>query len=117
MMNEILTCIKVRSSQTVSMKRTFPSEIVSSRLTRSHSSLQLIKTYAWEIPFRQRIYDIREKERAALRLAAFMQSITVSLVPVLPTLASVATFLVQAFTEKELAPEQVGLRTEAEKLT
>lgn len=39
-----------------------------------------------------------------------MQSITVSLVPVLPTLASVATFLVQAFTEGELAPEQVDLR-------
>ena len=36
-----------------------------------------------------------------------MQSITISLVPVLPTLASVATFLVQAFTEEELTPEKV----------
>eukprot|EP00055_Hartaetosiga_balthica_P015720 m.95054 g.95054 ORF g.95054 m.95054 type:complete len:1356 (-) comp8936_c0_seq4:1185-5252(-) len=77
MMNEILTCIK------------------------------LIKMYAWEIPFAAKIKEIREREKVILRKAGYLQSVTVSLVPILPAIASVSTFLVQAYYGNGMTADDV----------
>eukprot|EP00043_Microstomoeca_roanoka_P008172 m.78868 g.78868 ORF g.78868 m.78868 type:complete len:1323 (+) comp14131_c0_seq1:57-4025(+) len=77
LMNEILTCIK------------------------------LIKMYAWERPFADHIEQIRQKERYTLQKAGYLQSVTVALVPVLPAVASVTTFLIQAYFGNGMTAEDV----------
>uniref|UniRef100_A0A8B9HMQ8 ATP-binding cassette sub-family C member 5 n=1 Tax=Astyanax mexicanus TaxID=7994 RepID=A0A8B9HMQ8_ASTMX len=63
-MNEVLTCIK------------------------------LIKMYAWEESFEKKITDIRKKEKLILEKAGYVQSINSSLTTVVPTLATILTFIV-----------------------
>lgn len=108
MTNEILTCIKVRPGPAFCCKNMCPWLYFTIAFLCSY---QLIKTYAWEIPFGNRIADIRKKERVNLQRAGYMQSVTVSLVPTLPALASVATFLVHAFAVGTLEPDKVRRRT------
>uniref|UniRef100_A0A674CXX2 ATP-binding cassette sub-family C member 5 n=1 Tax=Salmo trutta TaxID=8032 RepID=A0A674CXX2_SALTR len=63
-MNEVLTCIK------------------------------LIKMYAWETSFEKKITDIRKKEKQLLELAGYTQSINSSITTIIPTLATILTFVV-----------------------
>eukprot|EP00056_Hartaetosiga_gracilis_P007440 m.108366 g.108366 ORF g.108366 m.108366 type:complete len:1405 (-) comp12705_c0_seq1:157-4371(-) len=77
LMNELLTCIK------------------------------LIKMYAWEKPFANKIGRIRDKEKRALQTAGYLQSVTISLVPVLPAVASVVTFLIQAYFGDGMSADDV----------
>eukprot|EP00055_Hartaetosiga_balthica_P015506 m.91950 g.91950 ORF g.91950 m.91950 type:complete len:1384 (+) comp8883_c0_seq3:26-4177(+) len=77
MMNELLTCIK------------------------------LIKMYAWEKAFANKIGGIREKEKRTLQTAGYLQSVTISLVPVLPAVASVVTFVIQAYFGNGMSADDV----------
>uniref|UniRef100_A0A674DV02 ATP binding cassette subfamily C member 12 n=1 Tax=Salmo trutta TaxID=8032 RepID=A0A674DV02_SALTR len=63
-MNEVLTCIK------------------------------LIKMYAWETSFEKKITDIRKKEKQLLEKAGYTQSINSSITTIIPTLATILTFVV-----------------------
>ncbi|XP_041124429.1 ATP-binding cassette sub-family C member 12-like isoform X2 [Polyodon spathula] len=63
-MNEVLTCIK------------------------------LIKMYAWESSFEQKITEMRKKERTTLESAGYVQSVNSSVTTMIPTLATVLTLIV-----------------------
>uniref|UniRef100_A0A8B9HQ01 ATP-binding cassette, sub-family C (CFTR/MRP), member 12 n=1 Tax=Astyanax mexicanus TaxID=7994 RepID=A0A8B9HQ01_ASTMX len=77
-MNEVLTCIK------------------------------LIKMYAWEESFEKKITDIRKKEKLILEKAGYVQSINSSLTTVVPTLATILTFIVHTAIGLPLAPSTVS---------
>ncbi|KAJ7994532.1 hypothetical protein DPEC_G00250450 [Dallia pectoralis] len=63
-MNEILTCVK------------------------------LIKMYAWESSFEKKITDIRKNEKKLLQNASYTQSVNSSITTIIPTLATILTFVV-----------------------
>uniref|UniRef100_A0A6Q2WQL3 ATP-binding cassette, sub-family C (CFTR/MRP), member 12 n=1 Tax=Esox lucius TaxID=8010 RepID=A0A6Q2WQL3_ESOLU len=63
-MNEVLTCIK------------------------------LIKMYAWESSFEKKITDIRKNEKKLLQMASYTQSVNSSITTIIPTLATILTFVV-----------------------
>uniref|UniRef100_A0AAR2M178 ATP-binding cassette sub-family C member 5 n=1 Tax=Pygocentrus nattereri TaxID=42514 RepID=A0AAR2M178_PYGNA len=73
-MNEVLTCIK------------------------------LIKMYAWEESFEKKITDIRKKERLLLEKAGYVQSVNSSLTTLVPTLATIFTFIVHTTIGLPLQP-------------
>jgi ABC-type glutathione transport system ATPase component len=58
--------------------------------------------YAWEGPFSKRIAQIRAEERKTLTVAAYIQSLLASLVPVAPVIAGVLTFTVTVSTGRDL---------------
>ncbi|EDQ90078.1 uncharacterized protein MONBRDRAFT_82, partial [Monosiga brevicollis MX1] len=62
------------------------------------NSMKLVKMYAWEKPFTERIAAIREQERGVLTIAAYIQSGLASIVPVAPVCAGVLTFSLTAAT-------------------
>ncbi|KAM6980550.1 ATP-binding cassette sub-family C member 12 [Aplochiton taeniatus] len=62
-MNEVLTCIK------------------------------LIKMYAWESSFEKKISDIRKSERVLMEKAGYVQSVNASITTIIPTLATILTFV------------------------
>ena len=55
-------------------------------------AMRLIKMYAWEKPFIQRILNVRKKELVQIRRAAMMQSVMTSLSPSVTIVAAVVTF-------------------------
>ncbi|TRY94827.1 hypothetical protein DNTS_020480, partial [Danionella cerebrum] len=73
-MNEILTCIK------------------------------LIKMYAWEESFEKTMTDIRKKEMLLLQKAGYVQSLNASLTTIVPTIASIVTFIVHTALQFPLLP-------------
>lgn len=56
------------------------------------NSIKLIKMYAWEEPFIQRVRSLRKREVAQLRKAAMLQSVVTSLSPGITIIAAVVTF-------------------------
>ncbi|XP_051946724.1 ATP-binding cassette sub-family C member 12 [Xyrauchen texanus] len=73
-MNEVLTCIK------------------------------LIKMYAWEESFEKSITDIRKSEKSLLQKAGYVQSLNSSLTTIVPTLATILTFIVHTALKLPLEP-------------
>eukprot|EP01147_Barroeca_monosierra_P006554 gene6554-319_t len=71
------------------------------------TNIKLIKMYAWESSFALQIQSVRNKERQTLQRAGYFQSITVSLVPIAPALASVVTFIIQAYFGTMMKSEDV----------
>eukprot|EP00045_Choanoeca_perplexa_P015068 m.182226 g.182226 ORF g.182226 m.182226 type:complete len:1453 (+) comp16881_c0_seq1:165-4523(+) len=67
--------------------------------------VKLVKMYAWEEPFAERIGDVRNKERSILTTAAYIQSLLQTLVPVAPVFAGVLTFSLTAATGNDLTAE------------
>ncbi|XP_052077881.1 ATP-binding cassette sub-family C member 5-like [Mytilus californianus] len=61
------------------------------KMTEVLNSMKLLKMYAWEEPFEHTISEIRKQEKKYLLFAAIMNSISAAVIPVTPTLASVAT--------------------------
>lgn len=61
------------------------------KMTELINSMKLIKMYAWEKPFKSAIQDIRKHEKKYLFLSSILNSISTAIIPVTPTLASVAT--------------------------
>lgn len=73
-MNEVLTCIK------------------------------LIKMYAWEESFEKTITDIRKNEKLLLQNAGYVQSLNSSLTTIVPTLATILTFIAHTALKLPLEP-------------
>ncbi|XP_026888207.2 multidrug resistance-associated protein 9 [Electrophorus electricus] len=73
-MNEVLTCIK------------------------------LIKMYAWEESFEKKITDIRKSEKSLLEKAGYVQSVNSSLTAIVPTLATIFTFIAHTALRLPLEP-------------
>ncbi|XP_041931071.1 ATP-binding cassette sub-family C member 12-like isoform X2 [Alosa sapidissima] len=73
-MNEVLTCIK------------------------------LIKMYAWEESFEKKITEIRMKERSLLQKAGYVQSMNTANTAIVPTLATILTFIVHTLLGLPLDP-------------
>uniref|UniRef100_A0A3P9AB43 ATP-binding cassette sub-family C member 5 n=1 Tax=Esox lucius TaxID=8010 RepID=A0A3P9AB43_ESOLU len=76
-MNEVLTCIK------------------------------LIKMYAWESSFEKKITDIRKNEKKLLQMASYTQSVNSSITTIIPTLATILTFVVHTLLGLPLICDEV----------
>ncbi|XP_051884033.1 ATP-binding cassette sub-family C member 12 isoform X2 [Pristis pectinata] len=64
--------------------------------------IKLIKMYAWEKSFAHSISDVRKNEQKILEKAGYVQSVNSSLAPIVPTLATVLTFVVHTLLGYEL---------------
>uniref|UniRef100_A0A3P8RLK8 ATP-binding cassette, sub-family C (CFTR/MRP), member 12 n=1 Tax=Amphiprion percula TaxID=161767 RepID=A0A3P8RLK8_AMPPE len=58
------------------------------------SSIKLIKMYAWEDSFEKKVADLRKIEKKHIRIVSYIQNINTSITSIIPTLATVLTFLV-----------------------
>ncbi|XP_068614030.1 ATP-binding cassette sub-family C member 12-like [Brachionichthys hirsutus] len=66
------------------------------------SSIKLIKMYAWEDSFEEKIADIRKHEMREMEMVSYMQNMNVSITSIIPVLATVATFLVHTLLKFDL---------------
>ncbi|XP_037553547.1 multidrug resistance-associated protein 9 [Nematolebias whitei] len=58
------------------------------------SSIKLIKMYAWEESFEKKIAGLRKTEMKQIQWVSYIQNINTSITSIIPTLATVLTFLV-----------------------
>lgn len=72
-------------------------------MTEVLTCMKLIKMNAWEPSFIHRITKKRQEEQSALEKASFLQSIIQSLVPMVPIIASVLTFIAYILTGNDLS--------------
>ncbi|XP_033097216.1 multidrug resistance-associated protein 5-like [Anneissia japonica] len=56
--------------------------------------VKLIKMYAWEKPFSESIIGIRKEEKGTLEKAGYLQSISISIAPITPNIATVCCVLI-----------------------
>merc|ERR1719510_1278056 len=66
------------------------------------NSIRLIKMYAWEIPFTEKIQKIRIQEMKELQKTAFLQSLTFSITPCITVVAAVITVIALTETDYDL---------------
>ena len=66
------------------------------------NSMRLIKMYAWEQPFTQRIDKLREGEIHNLKKSALILSVTSTISPSITIIAGFATFLTMTLAGVEL---------------
>ncbi|XP_064192872.1 ATP-binding cassette sub-family C member 12 isoform X1 [Anguilla rostrata] len=57
------------------------------------SCIKLIKMYAWETSFEKKITDVRKHEKRLLEFAGYVQSVNSSITTVIPTVATILTFV------------------------
>ncbi|TNM90473.1 hypothetical protein fugu_002762 [Takifugu bimaculatus] len=83
------------------------------------NSIKLIKMYAWEDSFDEKITDLRKNEKKQLWVVNLIQNINVNLTGIVPTIATVLTFLVHTLlglslnttdTVKTMAEAAVSIR-------
>ncbi|KAM9366664.1 ATP-binding cassette sub-family C member 12 [Symphorus nematophorus] len=58
------------------------------------NSIKLIKMYAWEDSFEKKIAGLRKTEKKQLQMVSYVQNINTSITSIIPTIATVLTFLV-----------------------
>ncbi|XP_070762761.1 ATP-binding cassette sub-family C member 12 [Enoplosus armatus] len=58
------------------------------------NSIKLIKMYAWEDSFEEKIAALRENEKKELQKVSYVQNANTSITSIIPTLATVLTFIV-----------------------
>uniref|UniRef100_A0A665V6E2 ATP-binding cassette, sub-family C (CFTR/MRP), member 12 n=1 Tax=Echeneis naucrates TaxID=173247 RepID=A0A665V6E2_ECHNA len=58
------------------------------------TSIKLIKMYAWEESFEEKIAGLRKNEKKQLRWVSYSQNINTSITSIIPTIATVLTFIV-----------------------
>ncbi|KAM9409966.1 LOW QUALITY PROTEIN: ATP-binding cassette sub-family C member 12 [Pholidichthys leucotaenia] len=68
------------------------------------SSIKLIKMYAWEDSFEEKIAGLRKNEKKELQKVSYVQNANTSITSIIPTLATVLTFLVHTLVGLELTP-------------
>ncbi|XP_077481408.1 ATP-binding cassette sub-family C member 12-like isoform X2 [Stigmatopora argus] len=56
------------------------------------NSIKLIKIYAWEDSFEEKIAELRRKEKGHLRTASYIQDANMDITSIVPALATVLTF-------------------------
>ncbi|XP_061819637.1 ATP-binding cassette sub-family C member 12-like [Nerophis lumbriciformis] len=66
------------------------------------SSIKLIKMYAWEDCFLDKVSELREREKKHLRLSSYIQNINTSITSIIPTIATVLTFMVHTLLGLDL---------------
>ncbi|XP_010774008.1 multidrug resistance-associated protein 9, partial [Notothenia coriiceps] len=66
------------------------------------NSIKLIKMYAWEDSFEEKIVEFRKNEKKQLQKASYVQNTNVSITTIIPTLATVLTFIVHTSLKLEL---------------
>ncbi|XP_068170423.1 ATP-binding cassette sub-family C member 12 [Antennarius striatus] len=66
------------------------------------SSIKLIKMYAWEDSFEEKIAGIRKNEKTKLEIVSYVQNINVSITSIIPILATVVTFIVHTLLKFDL---------------
>ncbi|KAJ4947567.1 hypothetical protein JOQ06_009602 [Pogonophryne albipinna] len=66
------------------------------------NSIKLIKMYAWEDSFEKKIAEFRKNEKKQLQKASYVQNTNVSITTIIPTLATVLTFIVHTSLKLEL---------------
>ncbi|KAF6717149.1 Multidrug resistance-associated protein 9 [Oryzias melastigma] len=66
------------------------------------NSIKLIKMYAWEESFEEKIAELRKTEKKQIRLFSYVQNTNTSVTSIVPTMATVATFLVHTLMGLEL---------------
>nr|XP_061796519.1 ATP-binding cassette sub-family C member 12-like [Nerophis lumbriciformis] len=57
------------------------------------NSIKLIKMYAWEDSFEKKIAELRQTEKRHLRIASYIQNANTSITSIIPTMATVLTFM------------------------
>ena len=67
------------------------------------NSMRLVKMYAWEQPFTQRIENLRKEEIMNLRKSALLQSLSSTITPSITIIAGFATFLTMTLAGVDLA--------------
>ncbi|XP_065808466.1 ATP-binding cassette sub-family C member 12 isoform X2 [Labrus bergylta] len=58
------------------------------------NSIKLIKMYAWEESFEKKVADLRKKEKKQLKRVCHIQNLNTSITGIIPTVATVLTFIV-----------------------
>ncbi|XP_074521778.1 ATP-binding cassette sub-family C member 12-like [Halichoeres trimaculatus] len=58
------------------------------------SNIKLIKMYAWEDSFQEKIAGLRRKERKQLQRVSLVQNMNTSMSGIIPTIATVLTFII-----------------------
>ncbi|XP_034089649.1 multidrug resistance-associated protein 9 isoform X2 [Gymnodraco acuticeps] len=66
------------------------------------NSIKLIKMYAWEDSFEKKIAEFRKNEKKQLQKASYVQNTNYSIITIIPTLATVLTFIVHTSLKLEL---------------
>ncbi|XP_030620675.1 multidrug resistance-associated protein 9 isoform X2 [Chanos chanos] len=66
--------------------------------------IKLIKMYAWEESFEKKITGIRKNERSLLEKAGYAQSMNSSIIAIIPTLATIITFIAHTLLKFPLRP-------------
>ncbi|XP_019731916.1 multidrug resistance-associated protein 9 [Hippocampus comes] len=66
------------------------------------SSIKLIKMYAWEESFEKKIAELRKREKKYLRQTSYVQNANTNITSIIPTLATVLTFLLHTLLGWEL---------------
>ncbi|XP_071951643.1 ATP-binding cassette sub-family C member 5-like isoform X2 [Antedon mediterranea] len=77
-----------------------------SKMDEIISNIKVIKMYAWELPFINKIAKVRLNEKVFLEKAAIIQSINLSLSPLVPIIATVVTILVHTLLGDSLTAAQ-----------
>uniref|UniRef100_A0A8C6M2D8 ATP binding cassette subfamily C member 12 n=1 Tax=Nothobranchius furzeri TaxID=105023 RepID=A0A8C6M2D8_NOTFU len=72
------------------------------------NSIKLIKMYAWEESFEKKIAGLRKREKKQLQLVSYIQNINTSITGIIPTIATVLTFLVHTSLRSPLNTSDVS---------
>ncbi|KAG8233856.1 hypothetical protein J437_LFUL006879 [Ladona fulva] len=70
------------------------------------NNIRLIKMYAWERSFNEKVIQVRDEERKELQKAAFLQSFSNTVTPSITLLASISTFLGHSLSGHPLLAKQ-----------
>ncbi|XP_077978592.1 ATP-binding cassette sub-family C member 5-like [Glandiceps talaboti] len=99
--------LQVLASKAVATLRVKSIEITDRRVRMINemiTSIKLIKMYAWERPFAEKVADIRNSEKKVLQRAGFVQGLSQSINPVVQVLSVILTFTVHVSLGYELTP-------------
>uniref|UniRef100_A0A8C4GXV0 ATP-binding cassette, sub-family C (CFTR/MRP), member 12 n=1 Tax=Dicentrarchus labrax TaxID=13489 RepID=A0A8C4GXV0_DICLA len=72
------------------------------------NSIKLIKMYAWEDSFETKIAGLRKTEKKHLQSVSYVQNINTSITSIIPTLATVLTFIVHTLLGLGLSTSDVS---------
>uniref|UniRef100_A0AAX7TN41 ATP-binding cassette, sub-family C (CFTR/MRP), member 12 n=1 Tax=Astatotilapia calliptera TaxID=8154 RepID=A0AAX7TN41_ASTCA len=73
------------------------------------NSIKLIKMYAWEDSFEKTITGLRKNEKKQLQKVSYVQTINISIANILPSIATILTFLVHTLLGLPLSTSDMHL--------
>ncbi|XP_030837858.1 multidrug resistance-associated protein 5 isoform X2 [Strongylocentrotus purpuratus] len=105
----IFVPLQVMAGKTISKIRMKCIKVIDVRVQKMNELLtfiKLIKMYAWELPFSKAIGGIRSRERSYLAKAGILQSFSLSIVSIIPSLASVLSIIIHVAMGNSLSASQ-----------